>query len=94
MKYGSLPIGQLGAWASINGLELFGAEVKTQIIDDDANDKGGGLLARSQHASSETLLKIPADLVLSRTQVEDCAKVDGRLRELLGALPTLTEVGD
>ena len=94
MRYASLPVNQLGTWASFNDVELFGAEVRTQIIDDDGNDKGGGLLATSQHDASETLLKIPTDIVLSRHQVDNCAKVDSGLRELLRALPTLTEVGD
>ena len=94
MRHDSLPVAQLGAWASINDVELFGAEVKAHIIDDVGNDKGGGLVATKEHASSETLLKIPADIILSRNRVEGCAKVDGRLRELLEALPTLTEVGD
>lgn len=93
MRYGSLPIKDYHTWASLNGIELDAARVVADILDKDGNSKGGGLVASRDVAADDVLLKVPAELIVCQSQVEQCAEVDGRLRELMDCMAEFTKVG-
>ncbi|RMD44595.1 hypothetical protein DV735_g494, partial [Chaetothyriales sp. CBS 134920] len=91
MKYPWLPLDQLSTWAVFNNVQLRGAAVTSSIKNELGNDKGGGLVATEKHESGDVLLVVPRDLVLSVEGIEQLAKADHRLRELLDATAALTQ---
>lgn len=93
MLYGNLPIGSLRAWALLNNIELPAARVELDVLDKDGTSKGGGLVADRNVSAGDILLKVPGELILSREQVQQCAKVDSTLRELLTAVEVFAKVG-
>jgi hypothetical protein len=101
MKREFLPVEALHTWAKLNGIEFHGVAVQRLKYDKPgAADRGSAVLAtepRSHDAkrvddrdpaitSEETLIKVPPDMVLSLKVVEDCAKSDKWLREVLYAV--------
>jgi hypothetical protein len=92
MKQASLPLENLQAWAHFNDIQLSGTSVEPHILAADGTDKGGGLLATTNHAPTEPLLSVPLSLVLSKERVEQCAKEDKDLRTLIDAVPSLFQV--
>ncbi|RMZ89758.1 hypothetical protein DV736_g3020, partial [Chaetothyriales sp. CBS 134916] len=91
MKCPWLPLDQLSTWAAFNNVELRGTTVTSSVKDELGNDKGGGLFTTEKHESGGVLLVVPRGLVLSREGVEQWAKADQRLRELLDATAALTQ---
>ncbi|KAG8417292.1 hypothetical protein J3459_012447 [Metarhizium acridum] len=82
-----LPIDTFPAWARLNDVRF--THVKLQDVGE---GKGFGLVAHSDlqgaeaDGTSEGLVKIPHDLVLSAEAVEDFAKVDQNFKQLLEAV--------
>lgn len=68
--------------------------MEPHIVAPDGTDKGGGLVATVDHGSGEVLLAVPMELLLSKERVEQCAKEDKNLRELIEAVPSLFQVGE
>ena len=93
MRYGSLSMESLQSWALLNNVELPGARVAANILDHEGHSKGGGLVAARGLSGTDVALKIPNDMVLSRSQVEQCGKADSSLQELLEATATFAKVG-
>lgn len=94
MLYGNLPLDSLHSWAALNSIELQAAIVSLNVLDADGNSKGGGLVAKHTVSAGDVLLKVPYDLVVSRQQVEQCAKVDPTLRDVLAAVEGFAKVGE
>jgi hypothetical protein len=94
MKQASLPLETLHSWSHFNDIRLLGASVEPHIIAPDGTDKGGGLLATVDHGPGEAVLAVPLELLLSKERVEQCAKEDKNLRELIEAVPSLFQVGE
>lgn len=93
MKQASLPLQNLQAWAHFNNVRLFEASTQAHIIGEGGIDKGGGLQADGDHGPGEPFVAVPLELVLSKARVEQCAKEDQHLRELVEAVPSLFQVG-
>lgn len=84
MQHPHLPITALPAWSKLNDVKFLDIEVQ------DLKTKGFGLItcrALSSEDASDvtTLMTVPRDLVLSSEAVDEYAKVDAHLRELLDA---------
>lgn len=94
MLYGSLPVETLQAWALLNEVELPAAQVTPNIVDNEGNSKGGGLVATRDVSAGDVLLKIPAELIVSKQQVEQCIRADARLREVMEQLEAFMKVGE
>jgi hypothetical protein len=87
MSASQLPIEAFPAWALLNDVEFRSAEVRS------IEGKGFGLVAKndipgvsddtSSTSSTEAIIRIPRDLVLSAEAVEAYAKVDQNFRQLL-----------
>jgi hypothetical protein len=92
MRYGFFPIKNLQTWAALNGVGLSAASIKAEILDDQGNSKGGGLVASKDVAAGEAILRIPAELMLSIEQVEQCMKADSTLQRIMEAA-TFAKVG-
>lgn len=92
MRQTSLPLENLQAWSHFNDVQLFDVLVEPHIIADGV-DRGGGLLAKADHAEAEPLVAVPLDLVLSKQRVEEAAKSDKHLKELIEAAASLFQVG-
>ncbi|KAK5453590.1 hypothetical protein LTS15_006776 [Exophiala xenobiotica] len=84
MRQTSLPLENLPAWSHFNDVQLFDVLVEPHIIADGV-DKGGGLLAKADHAEADPLVTVPLDLVLSKQRVEEAVKSDKHLKELIEA---------
>lgn len=80
---------RLETWANFNGIVLSNIRVKS------TEDKGTGLYARTDDHPREdaTLITVPKDLVLSLSLVEEYAKADRHLREVLDAVGEFGWVG-
>ncbi|KAG9236231.1 hypothetical protein BJ875DRAFT_237772 [Amylocarpus encephaloides] len=79
----TLPLAALSVWSKLNDVSFF--DVNTQDLGD---AKGTALVTRRKLNSKETfekptLMIVPHDLILSAELVDECAKVDHHLRELL-----------
>lgn len=68
--------------------------MEPHIVAPDGTDKGGGLLATAEHGSGATLLSVPLALLLSKERVEQYAKEDKDFKELIEAIPSLSQVGE
>ena len=82
MKREHIPISALPAWCKLNDVTF----LDTAVLD--LGSKGYGLITERALSSENTydipsLLLIPHDLVLSAESIEEYAKVDHHLRELL-----------
>ena len=93
MRYASLPLQNLRTWAHFNDVKLFEASIEPRIVEKDGNEKGGGLQSIAEHGPGTPLVAVPLDLVLSKERVEQCAKVDHHLKELIEAAPSFSQVG-
>ncbi|KIW62592.1 hypothetical protein PV04_10753 [Phialophora macrospora] len=89
MRQACLPLQNLRAWSHFNNVRLFEASIESRIIGEDGNDKGGGLQANAEHGPGKPFVAVPLDLVLSKERVEQCAKADQHLNELIEAAPSL-----
>ena len=93
MRHASLGVDNLRAWSHLNDVKFFDASVEARILGEDGSNKGGGLLANAEHGPGQPFLAVPLELVLSKERVEQCAKSDGHLKELIDAAPSLFQVG-
>ncbi|KAK2746471.1 hypothetical protein FQN57_003097 [Myotisia sp. PD_48] len=97
MKRDFLPIETLAAWAKLNSVTLCGVAIKRLQAGSGA-EKGTGLvgtslseerglppLAGSDGITPQTIIKVPAELVLSLETVENYAKSDRYLSDVLEA---------
>lgn len=92
MHYANASVTQLEPWAKLNDSKLHGIKIEPNIVVDGI-DKGGGLVATSDHSSEDVLLDVAGDLILTRERVLLEAKADRHLRELLDALQDFIQVG-
>ncbi|UZP35746.1 hypothetical protein NXS19_003562 [Fusarium pseudograminearum] len=95
----TLPIDVFPAWARFNDVDFINVELcetdgkgiglvtvtgsdltKIPVAEGEVNDKD------LQHGKAEALLRIPHDLVLSASTVEDYAKVDQNFRQLMDSV--------
>jgi hypothetical protein len=92
MKREYIPIESLPAWQRLNGIVVQGIAVHKIGSDQHGADKGSALIATEAQTSSEhdtnpkILLKIPSELVLSLESVQNHAKTDRYLRDVLEAV--------
>lgn len=93
MKYESLPLSRLQDWAELNNVEFRKSTVSGQIVTEDGLEKGGGLIATSDHEEGDTLLRVPENLILNRVRIDEYAKSDHHLREVLHAVGVFAQVG-
>lgn len=84
MAHSQLPIEAFPAWAALNNVEFTNAEIRN------IEGKGLGLVAKhditdASHdaSSSQAIIRIPRDLVLSAETVDEYAKVDRNFKQLL-----------
>lgn len=92
MKQHTLPLEQLQTWAHLNNCKLNGIKVEPHIITNDGIDKGGGLIATTDHASGSVLLSVDFSVILCKEQVWQCAKTDRHLSQILDALGDFVQV--
>ncbi|PWY94770.1 SET domain-containing protein [Aspergillus sclerotioniger CBS 115572] len=94
MKHDYLPIETLFPWTKLNGIAVKGIAFR-KLRADDGTDKGSAIVAteeqsvqepRSVDSQPEPLLRVPSDLVLSQSFVDNYAKSDRQLREVLEAV--------
>ncbi|KAE8353641.1 SET domain protein [Aspergillus coremiiformis] len=94
MKRDYLPIETLSAWTRLNGIAVNGVAFR-KLRTDDGIDKGCAIVATAEMSNDgsetegeglQTLLRIPSDLILSLRSVENHAKSDRYLREVLDAV--------
>lgn len=93
MRYGSLSIDKLQPWAVLNDVDFPIASITANVLDQNGNSKGGGLVAKHAASAGQLLLKVPAGLVTSRNQVEQCMKTDTNLHALMQATVDFAKVG-
>lgn len=92
MKREYIPIESLPAWQRLNGIVVQGIAVHKIGSDQHGADKGSALIATEARTSSENdtkpkiLLQIPPELVLSLETVQNHAKTDRYLRDVLEAI--------
>ncbi|OJJ49964.1 hypothetical protein ASPZODRAFT_13069 [Penicilliopsis zonata CBS 506.65] len=95
MKYEYLSIQALPAWARLNGVSLSGVAFRRFSAEEGTDrgsaivcsaDKGSTIGPVEDDGSSCVLLTVQSDLVLSLQAVEDYAKSDPYLREVLEAV--------
>ncbi|KAL1885435.1 hypothetical protein Plec18167_000929 [Paecilomyces lecythidis] len=94
MKREYLPIEALPAWARLNGISFNGIAFE-RFRSEDGTDKGSGVVAteekyngdpESEESKPEFLITVPSDMVLSLGLVQNYAKSDRYLREVLEAV--------
>ncbi|KAE8391022.1 hypothetical protein ETB97_001587 [Aspergillus alliaceus] len=94
MKREYLPIETLPSWTRLNGVSVDGVSF-CKLRTDDGIDKGCAIVATAEMSNKssdiegaglETLLRVPSDMILSHRLVEDHAKSDRYLREVLEAV--------
>ena len=97
MRRDLLPVTQLPAWCLLNGPSLVNAAVVDDMKSNGGASKGAGLVALRAALGDGThnsvLMTVPSDLILSKERVEQMAKYDTHLREVLHAVETFAEVG-
>ncbi|KAL7914832.1 hypothetical protein GGI35DRAFT_474545 [Trichoderma velutinum] len=84
MAHSQLPIDAFPAWAVLNNVDFANAEIRN------IEGKGLGLVAKHDitdaghdASSSQAIIRIPRDLVLSAEAVDEYAKVDKNFKQLL-----------
>ncbi|KAL2004113.1 hypothetical protein VTN02DRAFT_6577 [Thermoascus thermophilus] len=94
MKRQFLPIEALPAWAKLNGITFNGVAFQ-RFRSEDGTDKGSGVVAteskfggdpENEDTKPEYLITVPRDMVLSLGLVENYAKSDRYLKEVLDAV--------
>ncbi|KAE8153869.1 SET domain-containing protein [Aspergillus avenaceus] len=95
MKRNYLPTETLPSWAKLNGISVDGINFR-KLRTEDGIDKGCAIVATedrsneqlsgTEEANTEVLLRVPSDMVLSLQMVENHAKSDRYLREVLDAV--------
>lgn len=93
MKQASLELENLQTWSHFNQARLLGASIEPHVIAENGIDKGAGLVSKSDYGPGEALVAVPLELVLSKQRVEDYAKSDQHLKELIEAAASLFQVG-
>ncbi|KAJ6181024.1 hypothetical protein N7519_011485 [Penicillium mononematosum] len=89
MRREYIPIESLPAWQRLNGVVVQGIAVHKLGSDQHGGDKGSALIATEAQMSSENdakpkvLLQVPSELVLSLETVQNHAKTDRYLRDVL-----------
>ncbi|KAH0848981.1 hypothetical protein AYO21_07490 [Fonsecaea monophora] len=91
MRQSSLPLEDLHVWAHFNDVQLLETSIEPHIIREDGTDKGGGLLAKGEHGQGKPLVAVPRELVLSKERIEQYAKADQSLKELIEAAALLVQ---
>ncbi|EEH33402.1 SET domain-containing protein [Paracoccidioides lutzii Pb01] len=95
MRRETLPIDAVAAWTRLNNIEFHGVEVK-RLETGDGVDKGAAVVATETMSTQELnaeaqaqpkiLMTVPRDLILSLESVENYAKSDRHLKEVLDAV--------
>ncbi|KAL4895845.1 SET domain protein [Aspergillus ambiguus] len=94
MKRDNLPIESLSLWTKLNNISVDGVAFK-KVQGGDGIEKGSAIIATadipkasstSDSADLGALIKVPADMVLSQQLVENHAKADQYLRDVLEAV--------
>ncbi|THD00520.1 hypothetical protein EYZ11_000084 [Aspergillus tanneri] len=94
MKREYLPVGTLPSWTKLNGIIVNGVAFQ-KLQTEDVVDKGTAIVATEDTSSEDAeanesdsivLLSIPSDMILSLQSVENHAKSDHHLREVLDAV--------
>ena len=97
MRRDLLPVRELSVWCRLNGASLVNAVVVEETKVDGGASKGAGLVARRAARGDDTfdsvLMAVPSDLILSKERVEQMAKYDTHLREVLHVVGSFAEVG-
>lgn len=97
MKRESTSLASLPAWAKLNGITLHGVAFQHLHSEDDGSDKGAAVVAAEEKisddarndnpsAQAEILMRIPMDAILSLEGVNNYAKSDRYLRDVLEAV--------
>ena len=86
MRRQTLPVTVLPAWTKLSGIEFYG--VLIEHLTDHGIDKGSAIVAtqNSSGKGDEQLMIVPKDMILSLEAVEQYAKSDKHLREVLDAV--------
>ena len=96
MRRRCLPIEQLQAWATLNGVK-FNSTCVERLPSPNGENRGAGVFVTSDfetnHDHEAILLSVPHDLVLSQDLVGDYAKSDRYLRDVLEAVGEFGRVG-
>ena len=86
-----LPPEAVTPWAMLNDVTF------DRTVPGTVQVRGGALLAKEDQGadrdSSQVLLTVPRDLILSLERVQECAKVDKDFREVLESLGDFGRVG-
>lgn len=94
MKRQYLPVEALASWARLNGVTFHGVAFE-RTRSADGTDKGSAVIAKeernngdpaSEESRPEILIRVPQDLVLSLSLVDNYAKSDRYLRQVLEAV--------
>lgn len=88
----SLPIQQLATWSRLNGVEIHDIDFVSTILDEDGNDKGGGVLSKTSHEPTNLLVSVPSDLILSKECVLQYARTDHHLQQVLESVGSFAQV--
>lgn len=86
MKREYLPLGSLPTWLRLNGINADGVAIQQLGSSESGADKGNAIVATEKKSSSDILLQVPSDLVLSLQTVHDYSKSDRDLKEVLEAV--------
>lgn len=90
MRRESMPVGNLSAWAKLNGVDFNGVEVAPS-----PSSRGAGLVLTAQRNDKDSILvTVPKDLVLSLENVWIFAKSDKHLKDVLEAVGEYARVLD
>src|SRR3954452_20095733 len=86
MESKRLPISALPAWATFNDVSFDGVSV--QLLEDDASQKGFGVVAVQEHIAEaqKPLLKVPRELLLSTEFLDEQVKTDKDFKQLMESL--------
>lgn len=88
MRRTVISVGEVFAWAKLNGVDLTHVDVNINSDSGDEALKGAGLVSRSDldaRDNGTVLMSVPSDLILSREQVERYAAIDNHLKLVLDA---------
>jgi hypothetical protein len=88
MRRTTIPVGNLFAWAKLNGVEFHNVDIETDITANDGTARGGGLVSTNDYSTDggiANLVTVPHELILSQEQVQRYAAIDQSLSEVLDA---------
>jgi hypothetical protein len=86
MQYTSLAVSGLTSWALINDVDLVSVVIEPDILDENGQSKGGGLIANGNTDEGGPLLTVPRDMIVSKEQAKEYARIDTNFRDLLQSL--------